>query len=134
MPHSLRIVVHLKNVHISSVSMLCSSWQQLRLFLLSPLVIMAGAYVLMAFGTGMLLPYIGLFFVEHLGANSALFGIISGSSNAILALATLLAPWLVMRIGRLKTIVFTSLLSLPVMLCIGIFPLLLLAAILYPLF
>jgi MFS family permease len=100
----------------------------------SPLIIMTGAYVLGGLGSGILFPYVGLFFVEHLRASSALFGIISGSSNAILAFATLLAPWMVMRIGRLKTIVFTSLLALPVLLCIGIFPLLLLAAILYPLF
>lgn len=109
-------------------------WQRQRLFLLSPLVIMTCASVLWGIGTGMIYPYFGLFFVEHLGANSALFGIISGSSNALLASATLLAPWMVMHIGRLKTIVFTSLLALPVLVCIGIFPRLLLAAILYPLF
>ncbi len=111
-----------------------SFWQRLRLFLLSPLAVMAGAYVLGSLGTGMLTPYFGLFFVEHLGADSALFGIISGSSNAILAFATLLAPLMVMRIGRLKTIVLTSLLAFPVVLCLGIFPVLLLATILYPLF
>jgi predicted MFS family arabinose efflux permease len=41
---------------------------------------------------------------------------------------------MVMRIGRLKTIVLTSLLAFPVVLCLGIFPVLLLATILYPLF
>jgi len=111
-----------------------SFWQRLRLFLLSPLAVMAGSYVLGSFGTGMLYPYAGLFFVEHLESGSALFSVISGSSNAMLAFATLLTPLMVMRIGRLKTIVFTSLLSVPVILCIGIFPFLLLVAILYPLF
>ena len=111
-----------------------SFWQRMRQFPLSPLATMTGAYVLMAFGAGILFPYFGLFFVEHLGANATLFGIVSGTANAILAFATLLAPWMVMRIGRLKTIVFTSLLALPVLLCIGIFPFLLLAVILYPLF
>jgi MFS family permease len=95
---------------------------------------MTGAYVLGGFGNGILFPYIGLFFVEHMGANSALFGIISGFSSAFLALAMLLAPWLALRIGHLKTIVFTSLLSLPVLFCISISPFLLLAIILYPLF
>jgi MFS family permease len=95
---------------------------------------MTGAYVLGGIGTGILFPYTGLFFVEHLGANTALFGIVSGSSSAIIALAMLLAPWLALRIGNLKTIVFTSLLALPVLLCISISPLLLLAILLYPLF
>jgi MFS family permease len=111
-----------------------SFWSRLRRYLFNPLTIMTGAYVLGGFGNGLLFPYIGLFFVEHLGANSALFGIISGSSSAILALAVLLAPWLAIRIGNLKTIVFTSLLALPVLLCISISPFLLLAIILYPLF
>jgi MFS family permease len=111
-----------------------SFWSRLRLFLLSPLVIMGIHMVLIGFGTGIVTPYFGLFFVQHLGANSALFGIIDGSSNAILAFATLLAPLMVIRIGRLKTIVYTSLLSIPVILYFGSFSLLLLAAILYPLF
>ena len=111
-----------------------SFWSRLRLFLLSPLVIMGIHMVLIGFGTGIVTPYFGLFFVQHLGANSALFGTIDGSSNAILAFATLLAPLMVMRIGRLKTIVFTSLLSIPVILVFGSLPLLLLATILYPLF
>lgn len=39
-----------------------------------------------------------------------------------------------MNIGRLKTIVFLVLLAIPVILCISIFPILLLFVILYPLF
>jgi MFS family permease len=109
-------------------------WQRLHLFLLSPLAIMTGVYVLSGIGSGILYPYFSLFFVEHLGADSAFFGIISGSSSAILAFATLLVPWMVMCTGRLKTIIFTSLPAIPIILCIGISPLLLLAAILYPLF
>jgi MFS family permease len=111
-----------------------SFWSRLRRFPLSPLGIMTGSYALTGIGNGLLLPYVGLFFVEHLGANSALFGLVRGSSDAVLAFGTLLAPLMVMRIGRLNTIVVTSLLALPVLLSAGIFPLLLLAALLYPLF
>ena len=110
------------------------SFGRLLRYLFTPLAIMQVHMVLTGFGTGMITPYFGLFFVGYLGANSTLFGLIDGSSNAILAFATLLAPLMVMRIGRLKTIVFTGLLSIPVIICVGSFRIFLLAAILYPLF
>ncbi len=109
-------------------------WQRLRIFLLSPLTIMTGAHVLLGLGGGMLFPYIGLFFVEHLGANSALFGIVDGSARAVTAAATLLAPLIAMSIGRLKTIVLFGLLSIPVIIFISVSPILLIAAVLYPLY
>ena len=111
-----------------------ASRPRLRLSLLGPQASMAGAFALISLGTGIILPYLSLFFVARLGAGSALFGIIDGSARTITAVATLLAPWLTMRIGRLRTIVLTSLLAIPVIIAIGIFPFLLLAALLYPLF
>lgn len=108
-------------------------WLRLHTFLLSPLAIMTGVNMLIGFGAGMLLPYFSLFFVQHLGATSALFGIIDGAANTLNAVGTLLAPWIAMRIGRVSTIILPRLLGIPVMLCIGISTLLPLAAILYPL-
>jgi MFS family permease len=108
--------------------------QRLRRFLFSPLVIMAAATFLAALGTGLFYPYMGLYFVEHLGANSALFGLVSGASSAILAFAVLLSPWMVMRMGRLKTIVVTNFLALPALIVMIILPLLPLVVLLYPLF
>lgn len=94
---------------------------------------MIGVNILIGFGAGMLLPYFSLFFVQHLGATSALFGVIDGAANTLNAVSTLLAPWLAMRIGRVATIILPRLLGIPIMLCIGISTLLPLAAILYPL-
>ena len=108
--------------------------QRLRRFLFSPLVIMAAATFLAALGTGLFYPYMGLYFVKHLGANSALFGLVSGASSAILAFAVLLSPWMVMRMGRLKTIVVTNFLALPALIVMIILPLLPLVVLLYPLF
>jgi MFS family permease len=107
--------------------------QRLRIFLLSPLAIMIGVNMLIGLGAGMLLPYFSLFFVQHLGATSALFGIIDGAANTLNAVATLLAPWIAIRIGRVATITLPRLLAIPIMLCIGISTLLPLAALLYPL-
>jgi MFS family permease len=108
-------------------------WQHLRTFLLSPLAVMTGVNILFGLGAGLLLPYFSLFFVQHLGATSALFGVVDGAANVLNAIAILLAPWIAMRIGRVATILLPRLLGIPIMLCIGISPLLPLAAILYPL-
>jgi MFS family permease len=83
------------------------------------------------FGAGLFIPYFNVYFVKHLGASSALFGLIDGGANAINALFTLLAPWLAMRIGKISTITFTRLLSIPLLLTIGLTNLLPLAAALY---
>jgi hypothetical protein len=107
--------------------------QHLRTLLLNPLAIMIGANILIGLGAGLLLPYFSLFFVKHLGATSALFGVIDGTANALNAVATLLAPWIAMRIGRVATILLPRLLAIPIMLCIGLSTVLPLAAILYPL-
>lgn len=75
--------------------------------------------VLIAFGAGLFIPYFNLYFVQHLGASSALFGLIDGGANAINALLTLLAPLLAARIGKINTITVTRLLSIPLLLTIG---------------
>jgi MFS family permease len=94
---------------------------------------MVAIEALLGLGAGLFLPYANLFFVKHLGASSALFGLIDGSANALNALLTLLAPLLVLRIGKVNTLTFTRLLSLPVMLLMGLTAWLPLAALLYPL-
>ncbi|HKV59917.1 MAG TPA: MFS transporter, partial [Ktedonobacteraceae bacterium] len=73
------------------------------------------------------------FFVHHLNASSALFGLIDGGANGLTALTTLGAPWLAVRIGRVNTIAVTRLLSIPLLLLVGLTGILPLAALLYPL-
>jgi MFS family permease len=58
----------------------------------------------------------------------------SGIARIFTALVILLAPWMATRIGRLKTIVYTSLLSIPILLFVGLSPFLMVSVILYPLF
>jgi MFS family permease len=84
-------------------------------------------------GAGLFLPYANIYFVQHLGASSALFGVIDGAANTLNALAMLAAPWMALRIGRIKTLTFTRLLSLPLQLLMGFTSILPLAAFLYPL-
>ncbi len=97
----------------------------------SPLVLLSLTQVLIGLGAGLFIPYFNIYFVQHLHASSALFGVVDGSATAITALFTLAAPWLAMRVGKVNTIALTQLASIPLLLTIGLTDVLPLAAVLY---
>lgn len=99
----------------------------------SPFFFLMLVYVFTGLGAGLFIPYFNLFFVHHLRASSALFGVIDGGANGLTALTTLAAPWLAARIGRVNTIALTRLLSIPLLLIVGLTGMVPLAALLYPL-
>jgi MFS family permease len=88
-------------------------------------------YVFTGLGAGLFIPYFNIYFVQHLRASPALFGLIDGGANTITALLTLTAPWFARRIGKINTITLTRLVSIPLLLTIGLTPFLPLAALLY---
>jgi predicted MFS family arabinose efflux permease len=90
-------------------------------------------HMLTGLGAGLIIPYFNLFFVRHLHASPALFGLIDGAANGLTALTTLCAPWLAHRLGRVQAIAWTRLCSLPLLLAVGLTSSLRLAASLYPL-
>jgi len=100
-------------------------------FLRSPIFLLSLTQVLIGLGAGLFIPYFNIYFVQHLHASSALFGLIDGSATAVTALFTLAAPWLAMRIGKVNTIVLTELASIPLLLTIGLTGILPLAAVVY---
>jgi MFS family permease len=104
---------------------------KLKKVLISPFFLLVMVQILIGLGAGLFIPYFNLFFVKHLGASSALFGFIDGGANTITALLTLAAPWLAMRIGKVNTMVWTRLISIPLLITIGLTGFLPLAAILY---
>ncbi|MBA2679710.1 MAG: MFS transporter [Ktedonobacteraceae bacterium] len=106
--------------------------QPLRVLLSSPLIVLIMVQILIGTGAGLFLPYFNLYFVQHLKASPALFGIIDGAANTLNALLTLLAPWMVARFGKIVTLIVPRLLSIPLMLGIGLAGSLPLAATLYP--
>ncbi len=110
-------------------------WQQIdrRAILFSPPTILVLVVALISLGRGFFLPYFNLYFVKHLGASPALFGIIDGTANALTALLTLGAPWLAARIGKINAITITRLVGIPLLLAISFTSFIPLAAILYPL-
>lgn len=110
-------------------------WQQVdrRALFSSPVSALLLVVVLISLGRGFFLPYFNLYFVKHLGASPALFGVIDGTANALTALLTLGAPWLAARIGKINTIALTRLIGIPILLAIGLTGVLPIAVILYPL-
>jgi len=97
----------------------------------SPLFLLTLVQVLIGFGAGLFIPYFNLYFVQHLHVSTVLFGLIDGGATATTALFTLAAPWLAARVGRVRSIVATELTSIPLMLIIGLIPVLPLIAPLY---
>lgn len=108
-------------------------WRKIPLAVIvaSPIFLLTLVQVLIGAGAGLFVPYANLFFVQHLGASSALFGLIDGSATTLTALMTLVAPFLAVRIGKVNSIVLTQLASIPLLVALGLTPLLPLVAIFY---
>jgi MFS family permease len=104
---------------------------QVRGALHSPIFLLSLIQVLIGLGAGLFIPYFNVYFVQHLHASSALFGLIDGGATAITALLTLAAPLLALRLGKVNTIVLTQLASIPLLLTVGLTGILPLAALLY---
>jgi MFS family permease len=103
----------------------------INIFLHSAFFFLVLVYVLTGFGAGLFIPYFNIYFVQHLGASSALFGLIDGGANAITALLTLTAPGIAKRFGKINAITLTRLASIPLLLIIGLTNILPLAAFIY---
>jgi predicted MFS family arabinose efflux permease len=88
-------------------------------------------YALTGLGAGLFIPYFNIYFVQHLNASPALFGLIDGGANTITALLTLTAPRLAKSIGKINTITLTRLASIPLLLIVGLTGILPLAALVY---
>ena len=103
----------------------------IKIFLQSAFFFLVLVYLLTGFGAGLFIPYFNIYFVQHLHASPALFGLIDGGANTITALLTLTAPRLAERIGKINAITFTRLASIPLLLIVGLTGLLPVAAFLY---
>ncbi len=84
-----------------------------------PIVLLSLYWGLRGLGAGLFFPYFNLYFVKHLGASPALYGLIDGLSTTCTALLTLVAPLLARRWGPVRTIVLMQLCSLPLLLGIN---------------
>lgn len=63
--------------------------------------------VIIGFGAGMSIPYLNLYFTDRFHASTVVVGSLFAMSNVVLSIGALLAPWLVRRIGQMRTIAGT---------------------------
>jgi len=84
--------------------------------LLAKLILADG---LIRVGGNLFLPYLNVYFVNHLGASEAEYGLMRSGERALVVLATLLVAVLVTRFGPVTVVVVSQLVSVPLLLTVG---------------
>jgi len=74
---------------------------------------------LIGLGAGLFIPYFNLYFVEHLGISTTLYGLITAVSTALMAVTTLAGPFFAARLGNVRAAVLGHLISLPFLISLG---------------
>ncbi len=80
--------------------------------------------LIIALGAGLLIPYLNIFFKQRFHISDSVLGLTFAVSQLLMGGATLLAPILAERWGKIRTVVFTQLASLPFLLALGFIPVL----------
>jgi MFS family permease len=75
---------------------------------------------LLGLGAGLFIPYFNVYFVTYQRTSTALYGIISAGGTILMALATLGAPLLSARFGKVRAALYTELCSLPFLILLGL--------------
>ena len=71
------------------------------------------ANLLIGFGSGLVIPYLNLYFANRFGASNAYIGLILSLGSAMTAVAMMIGPALVKRVGKVKALIFFQLASIP---------------------
>ena len=80
---------------------------------------------------GLTAPFFNVFFARQLGATTTTIGLIFGAASIVTAFATLAAPLVVRRLGRVRTVAYLKLLGVPFLILIALAPGVVSAAIAY---
>ena len=71
------------------------------------------ASLLIGFGSGLVIPYLNLYFANRFDASNAFIGLILSLGSAMTAVAMLIGPILVKRVGKVKALILFQILSIP---------------------
>jgi MFS family permease len=71
------------------------------------------ANLLIGFGSGLVIPYLNLYFANRFSASNAYIGLILSLGSAMTAVAMMIGPALVKRVGKVKALIFFQLASIP---------------------
>ncbi|KAF0193818.1 MAG: major facilitator superfamily permease [Bacillota bacterium] len=71
-------------------------------------------------GAGLVVPFFNVFLIEQLHASTAQIGFITGGTNLVLIAAVLITPFLVRKLGKVHSVVFTQGLSIPLLIVMAL--------------
>lgn len=83
------------------------------------IILFGFANLLIGTGSGLVIPYLNLYFSNRFGASNSYIGLILSLGSAMTAIAMLLGPALVKRVGKVKALVIFQLLSIPFLFITG---------------
>lgn len=76
----------------------------------------AVAQIIIGFGSGLVIPYLNLYFTDRFEVSNSLVGLILSLGQAMTAVAMLIGPAVVARFGEVRAVVFLQLASIPFLL------------------
>ncbi|CAG9620823.1 Multidrug resistance protein MdtG [Sutcliffiella rhizosphaerae] len=80
------------------------------------ILIFAFASILIGFGSGLVIPYLNLYFADRFQTSNSTIGIVLSLGQAVTAVAMIIGPAVVRKVGEMRAVVILQLLSLPFML------------------
>ncbi|MCC3355789.1 MFS transporter [Bacillus sp. REN16] len=79
----------------------------------------AFAQMIIGFGSGLVIPYLNLYFADRFLASNTIIGIILSLGQAATAVAMIIGPYIVSKVGEVRAVVYLQLSSLPFLLLTG---------------
>lgn len=80
------------------------------------ILLFAVAQLIIGFGSGLVIPYLNLYFTDRFLVSNSLVGIILSLGQGMTAVAMLIGPLVVSRFGEVRAVVFLQLMSIPFLL------------------
>ena len=78
--------------------------------------------IIIGLGAGALVPFLNVFFKVRYGMSDSLLGTLFAAQSLVMGAATLLAPWLAGKLGKVRAVVFAQIVSIPFLLILGYSP------------
>lgn len=75
---------------------------------------------MIGFGAGLVIPFFNIFLTQRLQAPTFIVGVVMSISQVGMAVAGLLAPFLILKLGKVKSVVVSQLFSIPFLLMIAL--------------
>ncbi|MEH7237097.1 MFS transporter [Bacillus sp. JJ1562] len=77
------------------------------------------AQMIIGFGSGLVIPYLNLYFADRFLASNTIIGLILSLGQAATAIAMIIGPFIVSKVGEVRAVVYLQLSSLPFLLLTG---------------